>query len=282
MKLANPTADLYVPDGMPMPEALSRTTHLCVGAHADDQEYMAFHGIGECFGRVDKWFTGVVVTNGGGSARSGIYAGYTDDDMIDVRRREQIKAAFVGEYACQIQLMHPSSEIKGPDNKGVVADLKAIFEAAQPEVVYLHNPADKHDTHVASFLRALQAMWALPIDRRPARVYGCEGWRDLDWLHDPDKAVLPVDEHENIAASLAGIFDSQIRGGKRYDTAIAGRRMAHATFFESHATDKTRALSFAMDLTPLIADEGLSVADFTLSLIKNFETEVVERIGKLS
>jgi len=282
MKLANPTADLYVPDGMLMPKALARTTHLCVGAHPDDQEFMAFHGIAECFGRVDRWFSGVVVTNGRGSARSGIYAGYTDDDMVNVRRREQIKAALVGEYACQIQLMYPSSEIKVTGNEGVVADLQAIFEVAQPEVVYLHNPADKHDTHVASFLRALQAMRALPIDRRPARVYGCETWRDLDWLHDPDKIVLPVDEHENIAASLSGIFDSQICGGKRYDTAIAGRRMAHATFFESHATDQTRALSLAMDLTPLITDEGLSVADFTLGLIRNFETEVLERIAELS
>ena len=282
MELTNPSADLYVPDGMPMPEALSRTTHLCVGAHPDDQELMAFHGIAECFGRRSRWFTGVVLTNGGGSARSGIYAGYTDDDMITVRRIEQTKAAHVGEYACQVQLMYPSSEIKEPDNEGAVADLRAIFEAAQPEVVYLHNPADKHDTHVASFLRALEALRALPIDRRPARVYGCEGWRDLDWLHDPDKAVLPVDEHENIAASLSGIFDSQIQGGKRYDTAIAGRRLAHATYFESHATDETRALSFAMDLTPLVTDDSLSVADFTRGLIGNFETEVMARVAKLS
>ena len=282
MKLTKPTADLYVPDGMPMPEALSRTTHLSVGAHPDDQEYMAFHGIAECFGRGDKWFTGVCGTNGGGSARSGIYAGYTDEDMIEVRKREQIKAAFVGEYACEIQLMYLSPEIKDPDNKGPAADLKAIFEAAQPETVYLHNPADKHDTHVALFLRCLQAMRALPIDRRPARVYGCEVWRDLDWMHDPDKVVQPLDGNENIAASLTGIFDSQIRGGKRIDTAMAGRWRANATFFESHETDKAHLASIAMDLTPLIKDDGLTVAEFTLGLIRNFETEVAKRIAKFS
>ena len=42
MRLTNASADLYVPDALPMPEALSRTTHLCVGAHQDDQELMAF------------------------------------------------------------------------------------------------------------------------------------------------------------------------------------------------------------------------------------------------
>ena len=282
MKLTQPTADLYVPDGVPMPEALSRTTHLCVGSHPDDQEYMAFHGIAECFGRGDKWFTGVTVTNGEGSARSGIYAGYTDAEMINVRRREQIKAAFVGEYACQFQLMYPSSEIKDPDNQGAFTDLRAIFETARPEIVYLHNPADKHDTHVATFLRALQALRALPTDRRPARVYGCEVWRDLDWMHDPDKVLHLLDENENIAASLAGIFDSQIRGGKRIDKAIAGRRRANASFFQSHETDKAQALSFAMDLTPLVTDDGLSVADFTLGLIRNFETDVAKRIARLS
>ena len=282
MKLTKPTADVYVPDGMPMPEALSRTTHLSVGAHSDDQEYMAFHGIAECFGRGDKWFTGVCGTNGGGSARSGIYAGYTDEDMIEVRKREQIKAAFVGEYACEIQLMYLSSEIKDPAGDRPVADLRAIFETAQAEIVYLHNPADKHDTHVALFLRCLQALRALPTDQRPTRVYGCEVWRDLDWMHDPDKLVMPLDGHDNIAASLAGIFDSQIRGGKRYHKAIEGRRTANATFFESHATDQVQALNLAMDLTPLIRDDGVSVADFTLGLLQNFETDVMNRIAKYS
>lgn len=282
MKLNNPAADLYVPDDTPMPEALARTTHLCVGSHPDDQEYIAFHGIAECFGRADKWFTGVVVTNGEGSARTGIYARYSDDDMIQVRRREQIKAAVVGEYACQIQLMYPSSQIKDRDNPGPVADLKAILEMARPEVVYLHNPADKHDTHVATLLRTLDALRALPVENRPARVFGCEAWRDLDWMHDPDKVLHLADGNENIAASLAGVFDSQIRGGKRIDTAIAGRRRANASFFQSHEIDQAEALNFAMDLTPLIQDDGLSVTDFTQGLIRNFETEVLDRIARFS
>ena len=138
----------------------------------------------------------------------------------------------------------------------------------RPEVLYLHNPADKHDTHVACCLRTLAAIRSLPKDRRPQRVLGCEIWRDLDWLNDADKQVLPVDRHKNLAAALSGVFDSQITGGKRYDVAVAGRRMAHATFFESHATDKADALSFAMDLTPLVEDETLDVFDYTLGLLR--------------
>src|ERR1044071_3343272 len=73
------------------------------GAAQDDIEIMAYHGIAECFGQKDKWFTGVVVTNGAGSPRSGIYGQYSDDEMQKVRLMEQRKAAYVGEYACQIQ-----------------------------------------------------------------------------------------------------------------------------------------------------------------------------------
>ena len=224
----------------------------------------------------------MTVTDGGGSVRAGKYADHTDDEIIEVRRLEQRKAALVGEYACQVQLMYPSSDIKKPDNEGVIADLRAVLETARPQVVYLHNPADRHDTHVAAFCRALSALRALPPGRRPAKVYGCEVWRDLDWLHEPDRVVLPADDHPDIAASLAGVFDSQISSGKRFDKAVAGRRSAHATFLESHALDQVSAVSFAMDLTPLIADDGVTAADFTLGLIRNFETEVRDRIGDCS
>src|SRR5207344_2529035 len=100
---------------------------------------MAYHGIGECFGQKDKWFTGVVVTNGAGSPRAGIYGGYTDQEMQKVRLIEQRKAAYVGEYACQIQLGFTSSQVKDQNQTVVVDDLIAILRATRPEIVYLHN-----------------------------------------------------------------------------------------------------------------------------------------------
>src|SRR5215468_6110003 len=104
MQFHKPTADFFVPDGSSPEVALSRTTHLCISAHQDDIEIMAYHGIAECFGQKEHWFTGVVVTNGAGSPRSGIYGSYSDQEMQKVRLVEQRKAAFVGEYACQLQL----------------------------------------------------------------------------------------------------------------------------------------------------------------------------------
>ena len=119
MKFHNPHTDVFVPDGGEGDAALARTTHVCVAAHQDDIEIMAYHGIAECFGRADRWFTGVVVTNGAGSPRAGIYGQCNDAEMQKVRLREQRKAAYVGEYACQIQLGYPSSAVKERRHKNL-------------------------------------------------------------------------------------------------------------------------------------------------------------------
>ncbi len=279
MQFHNSAADIFVPDGLDSEAALARTTHLCVSAHQDDIEIMAYHGAAECFGRRDKWFTGVVATDGAGSPRTGIYGAYTDDEMKQVRVTEQRKAAFVGEYACQIQLGYTSSAAKNAEEPALVEDLKQIFLLARPEVVYLHNLADKHDTHVAVALRAIAAMRAAGGRYRPKPVYGCEVWRDLDWLLDEDKRPLPVSARSNIAAALVGVFDSQVSGGKRYDLATAGRRLAHATYFAAHGTDEESALNFAMDLTPLVEDPGLSIADYVLGFVDRFRADVKKRLG---
>jgi len=281
MHFHNPAADVFIPDGLPPEAALARTTHLAVSAHQDDIEIMAYHGIAECFGRKDKWFTGVVATNGAGSPRSGIYGDYTDEEMQKVRVAEQRKAAYVGEYACQIQLGFTSSLVKDPRESALVEDLQQILRAARPEFVYLHNLADKHDTHVAVALRSIAALRAVRPDVKPKRVYGCEVWRDLDWLPDESKQALPASARSNIAAALVGVFDSQVSGGKRYDLATAGRRLAHATYYAAHATDEESALSFAMDLTPLVEDASLPVADYVLALVDRFRVDVETRLNLL-
>ena len=277
MQFHNPGADVFVPDGVESQAALARTTHLCICAHQDDIEIMAYHGIAQCFGHPNRWFTGVVVTNGAGSPRSGIYGHYTDEQMQGVRRIEQRKAAYVGEYACQIQLAYGSAAVKSA-GAAVVEDLECILRAARPEVVYLHNLADKHDTHVAVTLRAIAALRAVRGEVQPKKVYGCEVWRDLDWLSDGEKQALPVSARSNIAAALVGVFDSQVSGGKRYDLATAGRRLAHATYYAPHGTDEEAALTFAMDLMPLVEDPSLPVADYVLGFVDRFREDVQKRL----
>jgi LmbE family N-acetylglucosaminyl deacetylase len=160
----------------------------------------------------------------------------------------------------------------------VRGDLDKIFAACTPEVVYLHNPADKHATHVAVFLRCLEALRALPATRRPRRVFGCEVWRDLDWLPDDAKVALDSGRRPELAAALLRCFDSQLAGGKRYDLAALGRRAANATFHTSHATDRLAGITWAMDLTPLVIDPSRDVVEFTLGLVEKFRADVAERM----
>ena len=282
MDLHNPRAEIYVPDGSPVDVAVLRTTHLSIGAHQDDLEIMAFHGILECFGKSDRYFTGVTVTNGAGSPRDDLYAHYTDEQMQTVRRLEQKKAAFVGEYAAHVFLDYTSSAVKDGANADVIEDLKNVLRATRPQVIYTHNLADKHDTHVAVVLRVIRAVRELPAEMRPERLLGCEVWRNLDWLNDQDKVVFDVSAHENLATSLVGIFDSQICGGKRYDIATMGRRHANASYLESHATDVATSVIFGIDLTPLIKDANLNVKDYIAGFINRFAQEVSGRLTKLA
>jgi LmbE family N-acetylglucosaminyl deacetylase len=281
MNLSRPDADLYLPDGSTdAAAALARVTHLCIGAHQDDIEIMAHAGIATCLDTPGKAFGGVVVTNGAGSPRSGPYAHLTDEQMQVVRREEQRKAAELGRYAIQIQLAHPSADVKQPGHAGVAADLRAIVHRCDPEVIYLHNPADKHDTHIAVLLRCLEALRSRPAGRPLPRVLGCEVWRDLDWLLDADKVALDASAHPDLAAALLKVFDSQVTGGKRYDLAALGRRLANATFHTAHATDQSTALTWAIDLTPLLTEPNLSLEAYTLAAIDRLRSDVQGRLRR--
>lgn len=282
MNFSHPQVDVFVPGGHLAPaSALGLVTHLCVGAHQDDIEIMAHAGICDCLDTPGKAFGGVVVTNGAGSSRTGPYAAFTDEQMQAVRRDEQRRAAKLGRYAIQIQLAHPSADVKRPAHAGVAADLRAIFGGCRPEVVYLHQPADKHDTHIGVLARCLEALRELPPGRRPRRVLGCEVWRDLDWLVDADKVALDSGRHPELAEKLLQVFDSQISGGKRYDRATLGRRAANATFNTSHASDRAEGITWAVDLTPLLHTTELDLAGFTQALVERLRADVAERIKRV-
>lgn len=274
-------ADLFVSASAGSAEAaLASVTDLCVAAHQDDIEIMAYSGIVECLETPGRRFGGVVVTNGAGSPRTGAYSNFTDEQMQARRREEQRSAAQLGGYALQIQLAHPSADVKSPGHPGLRADLLSIFQGCRPSVVYLHNPADKHDTHVAVFLRCLEALRALEPAQRPTRVLGCAVWRDLEWLTDADKVALESGRRPDLAGSLLRVFDSQISGGKRYDLATLGRRLAHATFDTPHAVDRMAGITWAMDLTPLVTDPALDVSAYTLAYVDRLRGDIAARLKK--
>jgi LmbE family N-acetylglucosaminyl deacetylase len=282
MKFSSPEADIYVPGGAAPRDAFAGVTRLCVAAHQDDIEIMAYAGICDALDRPDGGFGGVVVTDGAGSPRTGPFAQHTDEQMRRVRRHEQREAARLGRYAIQIQLGHPSAQVKRSGDPGVAADLAALFGGCAPEVVYLHNPMDKHDTHVAVLRRCLEALRALPPGRRPREIYGCEVWRDLDWVPDGEKVALDSGRRPELAERIIAVFESQIAGGKRYDLATLGRRSANATFHTSHATDRLRGITWAVNLRPLLEAGAPDLEAYASGLIERFRSDVVGRVKAMA
>jgi LmbE family N-acetylglucosaminyl deacetylase len=273
MRLHNPDALVYVPVGRPFDEALRRTTHVGVVGHPDDLEILAARGILDCYEAADLSFCGIVITDGAGSARTGPYADYDDAQMRAVRREEQKRAADLGKFGAVVMLDYTSKALR-ESRPAVVGDLEALLGGMRPRLLHTHNLADRHATHVAAALAVIEACRKIPPEVRPGRILGGEVWRDLDWLSPADKVAEDVGGREKLAADLIAVFDSQIAGGKRYDLAVAGRRRAHATYHESHAVDAATALAYAMDLTPLVKDPGLSPLEFVQGMLDRFGGEV--------
>ncbi|MDZ4815662.1 MAG: PIG-L family deacetylase [Verrucomicrobiota bacterium] len=280
MNFFKPTADFFIPDHKPIGPALARTTHLGVGAHQDDLEFMAFHGILSCYQQENKWFSGVTVGNGSGSSRTGPYAKYTDEEMMRLRREEQKKAAIIGDYSAMVQLDYGSAEIKRPHNPNLIQDFVSLIKAMRPDFVYTHNLADKHPTHVALTVALITALRQIPVELRPKKIFGCEGWRNLDWMPDKKKILNDVTGRDHLLNALMGVYDSQIAGGKRYDRATEGRKRANATYYQSHHSDQADLVEYAMDLTPLINDPDLDMVKYTTEFIRQFENEVRDEIQK--
>ena len=276
----NPLARIVAPDGVAGPEAIRRTTHLGIGAHQDDLEFMAFHGILACYDRTDRWFGGVTITDGRGSSRAGRFKEWSDDQIAAERIREQEAAAVIGQYSFIAQLGFGSAAVRDVGQTAVRDDLRRILEASRPEVVYLHNLADKHDTHVGCTLRCIEAMRQMPKTERPKMIYGCEVWRDLDWVVDSEKTPMPISARPELARALNEVFATQIAGGKRYDLAVLGRRTANATFSNAHSTDQESAMQWAMDLTPLVLDDTLDPITYTVGFIDRLKSDVIARLRK--
>jgi LmbE family N-acetylglucosaminyl deacetylase len=248
----------------------NKVTHLGIGAHQDDLEIMAMDGVHQCFKSNDLWFGGITCTDGSGSARDGKYASYSNEEMALVRQEEQVEAAKRGKYLFCCQLNYSSKEVKSKYSN-FINKLAYLIKLSSPEVIYTHNPFDKHPTHVAVLMCVIEAIGLLDKKDRPGKLYGCEVWRGLDWLDDKDKVAFNLTGFENEIKSILDVYKSQIEGGKNYLEATLGRMRANATYFESHAVDTAKHLWFGIDLSPLIHSENKDLKKFFSTYINNFK-----------
>ena len=248
--LKAPSLDIWPPPqgsltGVPI-------SHLGVGAHPDDLEILAIPAIAHCYQHPRDRFGGVVCTSGSGSARTGPYRDLSAEGMCRVRREEQREAARLGRYGLLVQLGYESSSLRDSGRADLEHDLTLLLDALRPRHVLTHNPADRHDTHVAVLFAVLAACHNLKNRWQPESCYGVEVWRSLDWACHEDRVTLDAGAQPALSRKLLGVFRSQIGGGKRYDLAALGRRWENATFSRAHEVDELEQAVLAVDLLPVV------------------------------
>jgi LmbE family N-acetylglucosaminyl deacetylase len=253
------------------------TKHLLIIAtHQDDAEFMGYGVIAKAYKSKEYSVDVIIVSDGAGSPRTGAYANYTDEMMMEARYEEQKRAAKIGQYSSLTLLKYPSSTIKAQDPH-IMEDLVKLIEMIKPETIYLHNPFDKHATHVACCLAALKAIDALKDKSYIKDVFGCEVWRGLDWVVTKDKVFMDTYLHQDELLPILSVFESQIAGGKRYDTALMGRWAANATFNDSHAVDDYTNCSYMINMND-VALNKMPITDFVNKYLNNFKEEVFKYI----
>lgn len=284
MTLDKRDAEMFIPDGATEDEAVKRSEIMAVGAHPDDIEVMSMPGILKALAAGGNRFFGVVATNGVGTYRSFDEINLSYQEMRDVRIAEQKKAASVGRYSGLALLNYESAEVKDACFTNIDRDLKHLFSAVRPSEIYLHNPFDRHDTHVAVCIRSIYALREVKAETgwKPERLYAGECLRGLDWLVHCDRLVLPVDDKDCMSDKILGVYKSQMIGLRRYDQAVKGRRITNATYQEAQAIGSEYELAFAVDLLPLVEDSTLSVADFVRHTIDRFRADILSRLDRFT
>lgn len=251
---------------------------LCICAHQDDCEIMAVDGVLKGYYSKKYSFALVVTTDGGGSARTGKFKDYTDEEMKKVRIEEQKSASEIGKYHSLYLLGHTSKETKDKNSNYIVDEYIKIIKELRPQVIYTHSVLDKHLTHLGVALKVIQAVRLLPKEEQPKLFYGCEVWRGLDWISDDKKIGFDVSRNEKLQKKLLNVFESQIAGGKEYTKASIGRRYQNATYYQSHSVDTYKMISYGINYKPLIKNPNLSVKEFALSFVDDLKAEIEENL----
>jgi len=91
---------------------------------------------------------------------------------------------------------------------------------------------------------------------------------------------MAVSARPELANALNEVFATQIVGGKRYDLAVLGRRIANATFHDAHASDQETSLQWALDMTPLMNDPKLDVIEYTLGFVERLKQDIADRLKR--
>lgn len=249
--------------------------NIVIAAHKDDGEMIGIKAIDDSF-KKDESMVMIILTNGSGCPRVGEFKSVSDEDMVEIRTAEQKRAAEIGRYNCLYLLEHSSKEVQDMHTNIKNELVEILKKYPEIENIYIHNPFDKHNTHVGACELAIAAIKELYADgalKKLSKVLGVEVWRGLDWLPDKYKVTIDTTGAEFISQNIMSVFVSQ-NSAKRYDEAISNRRLANATFDASHESNICTSLMYAIDLMGVVQDVNKNLSDLLTENLDLFEKEL--------
>ncbi|MCI5073059.1 PIG-L family deacetylase [bacterium] len=257
-----------------LPQRGENISHLAIGAHPDDVEIFAYNAIEACYQSKEKNFAAIICTNGSGAPKYGEYKNKSKDEIIQIRKMEQQKAAQLGQYSGLIHFNHESEVVKNKSDI-LLNDLKLLLDYFKPNYIFTHNPFDAHATHRYTLLACLKALKAIDHQAWLKGFFACEVWGSLDWLPSQFKYVLGENNSEELQKQLLNCFYSQNVGSqKRYDLGTVGRKQGNATFFESDQGNRYTHQSYAIDLLPVLNDSQHSLVEYCQQIVLAFQASV--------
>ncbi len=249
--------------------------NIVIAAHKDDGEMIGIKAIDDSF-KKDESLVMIVLTNGSGCPRIGEYESVSDEDMVEIRTAEQKRASEIGRYN-KLYLLEHSSKLVQEQDKIIKQELVNILKLyPDVEYIYIHNPFDKHKTHVTSCeisIEAIKEAYSNGCLPNLKKVLGVEVWRSLDWLPDEYKSIIDTSGSEFISQNIMSVFVSQ-NLSKKYDEAILARRLANATFDSSHENNALASLTYAIDLMDVIVDVNKKLPDLLTEILELFEKNI--------
>ena len=148
-----------IPDQISAPEAQARTSTSALARTKTTWNLWPFMVLLPAMVKMARGSVGSPAQMAAVALAPGAFAGKTDAEMQTIRANEQRRAAEIGQYSYVGQLGFTSAAIKDPATRGKLVDqLEQHLIYTQPEVLYTHNPADKHATHVAVFHAVVEAL----------------------------------------------------------------------------------------------------------------------------
>lgn len=231
---------------------------LVIGAHNDDEMFPA----GYLLNRINngKKIGVAIATDGAGSS----YQGVQGQALIDLRTEESRQAIEALGGVFFVGYQHPSALLKSDDGLTSFAEqLSNLMIAANPTILLIQSPTERHYTHLRTTEAALIAARSLTVSK-PQEVWGYEVWTPLLALAADQMLQAGMFHVESLSPDVT---KQKLELQARYKTQNEANPYHHATragnlvnkvMLDAHSAAGVGYSELFLDMSPLVHDGAFS------------------------